>query len=82
MRTIVTLPDHLHAEAKQRAAELGISFAEFARRLFDRELRTAEPHGDLGTICGMVHGEPFDMAFDGKAVVEEAVAARHEQHRA
>jgi len=42
-------------------------------------MSTAEPQGDLGTICGMVHGEPFDMAADGKAIVEEAVAARHEQ---
>jgi len=77
MRTIITLPDHLHDEAIQRAAGQGISFAEFARRLFDRELRTARPQGDR---CAMVHGEPFNMAADGKAIVEEAVAAQHQQH--
>ena len=80
MRTVITLPDHLHAEAKQRAAEQGISFAEFARRLFDRELGAAEPQGDLAAIRAMVHGEPFDMAEGAKAIVSEAAAARHTQH--
>ena len=55
MRAIITLPDHMHARAKQRAAELGISFAEFARRLFERELDTLAPQGrhqlDLRDSC-------------------------------
>ena len=80
MRTVITLPDHLHAQAKQRAAQQGISFAEFARQLFDRELSTAEPQGDLDAICAIVHGEPFDMAADGKAIVAEAIAAQHERN--
>lgn len=80
MRTVITLPDHLHAEAKRRAAEQGISFAEFVRRLFHRELGAAEPHGDLDAICAMVHGVPFDMSADGKALVAEAAAAPHSRH--
>jgi len=80
VRTVITLPDHLHAEAKRRAADQGISFAEFARRLFDRELGAAEPQGDLEAIRAMVHGEPFDMAADAQAIVAEAAAAQHIQH--
>lgn len=75
MRTIITLPDQMHAQAKQRAAELGISFAEFARRLFEKELDTSAPQGDLESICGMVQGAPFDMARDGRSIVEAAVTA-------
>ena len=74
MRTVVTLPDHMHAIAKQRAAELGISFAEFARRLFEKELATAMPQGDIDSICGMVEGTPFDMARDGRQIIEEATS--------
>ncbi len=74
MRTVITLPDHIHTVAKQRAAELGISFAEFARRLFEKELTTAAPQGDIETICGMVEGSPFDMASDGRSIIEEATA--------
>lgn len=72
MRTVITLPDHMHAIAKQRAAELGISFAEFARRLFEKELASAAPLGDIDSICGMVEGTPFDMARDGRRIIEEA----------
>lgn len=72
MRTVITLPDHIHAMAKRRAAELGISFAEFARRLFEKELAKAAPHGDIDSICGMVEGTPFDMARDGRRIIDEA----------
>lgn len=76
MRTIITLPDHVHAEAKQRAADLGISFAEFVRRLLDSELNAPAPQAGIEEICGMVAGPPFDMARDGKRVIAEA---RHSQ---
>ena len=72
MRTIITMPDHLHAQAKRRAAELGISFAEFARRLFEKELSPPVPQGDIGSICGMVTGTPFNMASEGERIVGEA----------
>ena len=75
VRTIITLPDHMHARAKQRAAELGISFAEFARRLFEKELDTAMPQGGIDSICGMVDGAAFDMARDGERIVAEATDA-------
>ena len=73
MRTVVTIPDHVHARAKQRAAELGISFAEFVRRLLAKALDTPAPQGHLDSICGMVAGAPFDMARDGKSILGEAV---------
>lgn len=72
MRTVITMPDHIHAKAKQRAAELGISFAEFARRLFEKEFDAPAPQGDIDAICGMVSGTPFDMAQDGKKIIVEA----------
>lgn len=72
MRTIITMPDHMHAQAKQRAAELGISFAEFARRLFEKELSLPAPQGDIDSICGMVTGTPFDMASDAQRIIGEA----------
>lgn len=72
MRTVITMPDHIHAKAKQRAAELGISFAEFARRLFEKEFDAPAPQGDIDAICGMVSGAPFDMAHDGKQIIVEA----------
>ena len=66
------MPDYIHAKAKQRAADLGISFAEFARRLFEKELDAPTPQGDIDSICGMVSGAPVDMANDGKQIIAEA----------
>ena len=66
----------MHAWAKQRAADLGISFAEFVRRLLDKELNAPTPQAGVDSICGMVAGPPFDMARDGKRVIAEA---RHAQ---
>ena len=76
MRTVITLPDQVHARAKRRAAELGISFAEFARRLFEKELDSPIPQGDLEVIRAMVRGEAFDMTRDGKQIVGEAYTSQ------
>ena len=79
MRTMITLPDHIHARAKQRAAEFGISLAELGRRLFAREVDGCGPQGNLEDIVGMVtDGEPFSMAEDGERIIAEAVSARFE----
>ncbi len=72
MRTVVTVPDHLHKLAKQRASELGISFAEFTRRLLEQELVGTDPQGDIDSIRGIVTGPAYDMAVDGERLIGEA----------
>ncbi|MDE0668756.1 MAG: hypothetical protein OXI48_06985 [bacterium] len=72
MRTIITLPDQLHAKSKSRAAELGISLSEFVRRVLTAELDAPSPQGDIDSICGFVSGAPFDMARDGDGLIAEA----------
>ena len=72
MMTIITMTDLLRAQAKRRAAELGISFAEFTRRLFEKELSTPAPQSDIDSICGMVTGMPFDMAVDRERIIGQA----------
>lgn len=71
----------MHARAKQRAAELGISFAEFARRLFEKELADTPVQGDVESIRGIVQGAPLDMARDGVGIVAEATAALRTDRR-
>ena len=84
MEAVIDLPDHMHAQAEQRAAEFGISLAEFALRLFERELGASGPLDDtvsrpldgIEAVCGMVTGTPFDMASDGDLVIAEAIAGK------
>ncbi len=79
VRTVITLPEELHALAKQRAADLRISFSELARRLFEKELSLPNSPGDIDSVCGMVTGTPFDMAVDGQQILGEAVDWLHSQ---
>lgn len=34
------------------------------------------PQSDIDCICGMVEGPPFDMARDGRRIIEEATSRR------
>jgi predicted transcriptional regulator len=43
MRTTVRLPDELHARAKQRAAESGMTFTELLEEALRLVLRDADP---------------------------------------
>ena len=74
-RIQISLPPEDQRRARARAAELGISFAEYVRRLVARDLgevgSTADPHGlfDLGDTGGS------DVAAEKHRYVGEAVEA-------
>ena len=77
MRTQIALEPEKHALVKRRAAELGISMAEYMRRLVDRDLQGAGTHGDISVIFGLGDSGGSDIAAEGKtAAVAEAVEAR------
>ncbi len=52
VRTQVTLDADAHRRAKRRAAERGISFAEYIRQVVDRDLGE-QPKGDISEIFGI-----------------------------
>jgi hypothetical protein len=81
-RKQITLDPNLKRRAQARAAELGISFAEYVRRLIVRDLGDANPGTDHGTrpkpdisiifdLCDS--GEPTDIARDKDKMLGEAV---------
>jgi len=57
-RTQITLDPELHRRARERAAELGISLAEYIRRLVARDLEPT-PKADVSEL--------FDL-FDSRAL--------------
>ena len=75
-RTQITLPPEHHRQARARAADLGISLAEYVRRLVARDLggaarpATADALFDLGASTGS------DVAARKDGYVAEAVSAR------
>lgn len=74
VRTQITLDAELHNSAKRRAAERGISFAEYIRRTVKRDLGE-QPRGDIGTIFGIGDSGGSHVARHKDDYLGEAVAA-------
>lgn len=76
MRTQIAMEPEQHAQVKQKAAALGITMAEYIRRLVDRDLGTSTTSADVSAIIGIGRSGGSDIASEGTAVaVSEAVAA-------
>lgn len=77
MRTQISLDPEEHRLARRRAHELGISLAEYLRRLLRRDLEEPnEPPGDISVIFGLGNSGGSDIAANKDTYVGEAVAAR------
>jgi hypothetical protein len=76
-RTQVSLDPELHHRARQRAARLGVSFAEYVRRVVERDVG-ARPRARLGAAAVFDLGSSggSDVARDKDAMVAEAFASR------
>jgi hypothetical protein len=73
VRTQITLDAEAHRRAKRRAAELGISFAEYVRRVLDRDLGGVTARADPGEIFGLFDSSGSDVAREKDRYVDEAV---------
>ncbi len=62
MRTQIDLRPEQHAKAKAKAAALGITLAEYLRRLVDRDLHEVEPSSDPSTIFALGNSGGSDIA--------------------
>jgi hypothetical protein len=77
VRTQVTLDTEAHRRAKQRAAELGISFSEYIRRVVDEDLGEPTPRADISQIFGLISSGGSDVARYKDRYVDEAVRDLH-----
>ena len=78
MHTQIALGAEQHAMVSQRAASLGITTAEYIRRLVDQDLGRGGGDADVSAIIGIGCSGGSDIAAEGQAAVTEAVAAFHE----
>jgi hypothetical protein len=75
-RTQITLDPEMQCLAQAKAAELGISFAEYVRRLLADDLGPPKPErkADISIIFDLVdEGPPTDIARDKDKMIGEAV---------
>lgn len=74
-RTQITLDSEQHRKVRRRAAELGISMAEYLRTIIDRELDEPASRGDVSAILGLGDSGGSDVARHKDEYVNAAVVA-------
>jgi hypothetical protein len=73
-RTQITMDPETQRRAQAKAAELGISFAEYIRRVVARDLGEPQPKVDVSILFDLVdEGPPTDIARDKDKMIGEAV---------
>ena len=80
-RTQITLDAELQRQASQRASEIGVSFAEYVRRLVARDLVRPEPNVDLACIFDIGASGNSDIAAQKDAMIAEAFASKRRKSR-
>ena len=75
VRTQISLDSERPAQARARAAELGVSLAEYVRRLVDRDVARLPRTVDRSVVFDLGGGEPTDIARGKDRMIAEAVAA-------
>jgi hypothetical protein len=77
IRTQIAMDPEQHRAARRKAAELGLSLAEYIRRLVERDLPQPEPRrGDMARLFGQGNSGGSDVGkhkreYIGKAVEDE-----------
>ena len=72
-RAQVTLELEFHRRARRRASELGVSFAEYIRRLVERDLSHPKTVAGIESLFDLGSSGGSNIAQDKHAIIEEAV---------
>jgi hypothetical protein len=74
-RAQITLDPDMRRRAHAKAAELGISFAEYVRRLVASDIGEQKPKADISVFFDLVDddGPPTNIARDKHKMIGEAV---------
>lgn len=76
VRTQITLRSEQHARARARAAELGVSLAEYMRRLVDQDLTEFSRKAHPSIVFDLCTSEgDSDIASDKHRMIAEATRA-------
>ena len=80
VRTQISLDSERHAQARARAASLGVSLAEYVRRLVDRDLAGRPRGADRSVVFDLGVSRGTDVASDKARMIGEATGAGKRRH--
>ncbi len=78
-RTQIALDSETQKRARQRAAKLGISLAEYIRRLLANDLGEVVVPADPSSVFDLGRSGGADVARDKGAMIGQSVAAGRER---
>ena len=71
-RTQITLEPEYHRRARLRAGDLGVSLAEYVRRLVVRDLAHPKTVADIACVFDLGSSSGSDIARDKDSMIAEA----------
>ena len=74
-RTQITLEPEMQRRARQRASDLGVSLAEYVRRLVARDLGSARTAANPAAVFDLGSSGGSDVARDKNAMIAEAFSS-------
>lgn len=80
-RTQITLEPETQRQAQKRARELGVSFAEYIRRLVTRDLDHPKTTVDVSCVFNLGSGGQTNIARDKDKLIGEAFDAERRKSR-
>ncbi len=80
-RTQITLEPEIQRRARQRAGDLGVSLAEYIRRLVARDLGSSPAAADPAAVFDLGASAGSDVAKRKNAMIAEAFADSHKKSR-
>ena len=80
-RTQITLEPEIQRRARRRAADLGISLAEYVRRLVTRDLGGEPAAADVSIVFNLGASAGSDIARNKDEMIGAAFAADRAKHR-
>lgn len=80
-RTQITLDPEIQRRAQQRASQMGISFAEYVRRLLVRDLGGNKTKVTPAVVFDLGNSVSSDIAQDKDRMIAEAFAATSRKSR-
>lgn len=79
-RSQITMDPETQRRAQAKAAELGLSFAEYVRKLIVADLGETSPKADISILFDLIdEGPPTDIARDKDKMIGDAVWAEYLQ---
>lgn len=76
VRIQISLSAEVHTRVHRRAADLGISLAEYMRRLVDQDLSRSPGNTDRSLVFDLGSSKRMNIASEKSRMIAEAIGAR------